>query len=119
MAVSEKDCSYNNCKYQEEGKNPPIDFLSEKYYACQFVYTCFFAVHADCYGGEQTYDLDELEEEEEKKGDTESESEEDDDTEMTSYIEELGPLAEPEDDQRDFMAVCSNNKILKRALGVE
>ena len=61
VAMSEKECAYANCKYQEEGKNPPIDFLSEKYYACQFVYTCFYAVHADCYGGLQTYDMDEEE----------------------------------------------------------
>ena len=55
---SSKVCSYANCKYQVEGKNPEIDFLSEKYYACQFVYTCFFAVHADCYGGEKIEEME-------------------------------------------------------------
>ena len=96
---SSKECSYANCKYQEEGKNPAIDFLSEKYFACQFVYTCFFAVHADCYGGEQTYDLDEEEDEEEKVVESESESEEEVDREMTSYITELGDVSEQGDEQ--------------------
>lgn len=113
---SSKQCSFKNCIYQEEGKNPEIDFLAEKFYACQFVYTCFFAVHADCYGGEQQMDMEDFRQEEVEVEEQESEEEEEPPIKMTSYIEELGPIDEEETDTMTIkVAVCGAKECTKNA----
>ena len=84
------------------------------------MYTCFYAVHADCYGGEQTYDLDEEEDEEEKVVESESESEEEQDREMTSYIADLGDVTEVEEEVDAYkIAECSSGKLMARIHGLE
>ena len=89
--ISSYPCCWKNCERQVEGKIPAIDFLVETFYACQFIYSCTFAVHFECYGGDKIMTMNKAADdkiEEEKKEAEVSEEEEDD--YMHSYIAELG-----------------------------
>lgn len=86
-------CQYKNCKHQHEGENPKIDFMNEDFYACQYVFTCLYAVHVDCYGGEPKHlrhrhveELLELDSEEGKESESGSEEEM---QPLGSYIQEV------------------------------
>ena len=89
--MSAYPCKWKHCVKQEEGKIPDIDFLSETFFACQFIYSCTFAVHFECYGGEKitlsnkadrNFEVDNATKEEDS-------SESEDEIHVASYIDDL------------------------------
>ena len=88
--MSSYACKWKHCVKQVEGRIPDIDFLSETFFACQYFFSCTYAVHFECYGGEKLLMSNKVDRNIELRDLREhSDTEEEDEIHVASYIEEL------------------------------